>query len=512
MSVSGSATKVSSEPTTLGRTTGKFLLALVACIAVLVTGAAAADAATRLVAAGGTDAGDCTVSACATVQYAIDQSVATDTVDIGPGTFTSTGNTVSTPNLTVQGAGVDTTFVEGAAAGNLMFNLLAGSDGFVLSDLTVKDGGAGVYTDVAVDDVLLQDVEFQDQANYGVDIHNNADATNWTLTRVDAHGAQSGLRVRGSAGTMVVDESSFRENSLGFSSVFNSAGPGDGTTFDGLTVTNSSFNNNSQQGIYMEKLSNASFDGISVLKNSQAPATPTNGIDINLKYGAYSNIEIINSTVAASGGAGIHIKGRNDGASYSPPNDASLDNVDVNDNLIVDNGATQLLFGNKVTDITATGNNIQADNQAGMIGYADPDGPNEMNANNNWWNCNTLPTDTPTPPCMGFGIAPGSTPIDVTPWSTTPYFTERYVATTGSDAGNSCLIEELPCATVQRAVTVSYPGDTINIADGSYPETNITVNKQLDFVGESEAGASRSRPAAWPGSPWTEPTERLSRR
>ncbi len=96
MSVSGSATKVSSEPTSFGSTTSKFLLALVACIAVLVTGAAAADAATRLVAAGGTDSGDCTVTACATVQYAIDQSVATDTVDIGPGTFTSTGNTVST--------------------------------------------------------------------------------------------------------------------------------------------------------------------------------------------------------------------------------------------------------------------------------------------------------------------------------------------------------------------------------------------------------------------------------
>ncbi len=34
-----------------------------------------------------------------------------------------------------------------------MFDLQAGSDGFVLKDLTVKDGGTGVYTDAAVDDV-----------------------------------------------------------------------------------------------------------------------------------------------------------------------------------------------------------------------------------------------------------------------------------------------------------------------------------------------------------------------
>ena len=129
-----------------------------------------------------------------------------------------------------------------------------------------------------------------------------------------------------------------------------------------------------------------------------------------------------------------------------------------------------------------------------MIGYADPDGPNEMNANNNWWNCNTLPTDTPTPPCMGFGIAPGSTPIDVTPWSTTPYFTEPLRRDHWLRRRQLLSDRGAPCATVQRAVTSAYPGDTIQIAAGSYPETNITVNKQLDFVGESEAGAQVGPP------------------
>ncbi len=67
-------------------------------------------AATRFVAVGGADTGDCTITACATLTYAIAQAAANDTIDVGPGTFNNGGNPVTVDKtLTLRGEqfGVD---------------------------------------------------------------------------------------------------------------------------------------------------------------------------------------------------------------------------------------------------------------------------------------------------------------------------------------------------------------------------------------------------------------------
>ncbi|MBK7259940.1 MAG: hypothetical protein IPI01_19495 [Ignavibacteriae bacterium] len=59
------------------------------------------------------------------------------------------------------------------------------------------------------------------------------------------------------------------------------------------------------EGIYAEKLEDALFDGITV--TTAAPIRLQSqqcGIDINLKYGTYQNIQIINSTITGSGATG----------------------------------------------------------------------------------------------------------------------------------------------------------------------------------------------------------------
>jgi parallel beta helix pectate lyase-like protein/uncharacterized protein DUF1565 len=56
----------------------------------------------------------------------------------------------------------------------------------------------------------------------------------------------------------------------------------------------------------------------------------------------------------------------------------------------------------------------------------------------------------------------------------------RYVATTGTD--NATCDSSNPCRTVQNAVNIAAPGDTIRIAAGTYTE-QVTVPKSLNFIG-----------------------------
>jgi hypothetical protein len=62
--------------------------------------------------------------------------------------------------------------------------------------------------------------------------------------------------------------------------------------------------------------------------------------------------------------------------------------------------------------------------------------------------------------------------------------TIRYVATTGSDAGNTCLVHANPCRTVGRAVSQAQAGDTIQVAAGTYAEPGLFIDKSVFFLGD----------------------------
>jgi len=59
---------------------------------------------TRLVSTAGTDAGDCSLAACAMIAYAIGQAAVGDTINIAAGTYTQS-NILVDKNLTINGAG-----------------------------------------------------------------------------------------------------------------------------------------------------------------------------------------------------------------------------------------------------------------------------------------------------------------------------------------------------------------------------------------------------------------------
>jgi hypothetical protein len=62
-----------------------------------------------------------------------------------------------------------------------------------------------------------------------------------------------------------------------------------------------------------------------------------------------------------------------------------------------------------------------------------------------------------------------------------------YVSTTGND-GNSCASVAMACATINHAIGVAVPGDTVQVLAGTYNQT-VDVNKPVRVVG---AGASKS--------------------
>jgi len=145
----------------------------VAITAAVLATSASAWAATYFVTASGTDVGDCTVTPCATVQYAIDQHrlspTPTDVIDIGPGTFV--GNAEATDpaddGLRIRGAlagGISQTTLRGTGTGTTVggFGFRLGSCG--AAKLTVRD----VNVDTVGADLDVEPVEL----NGGSDLIN----------------------------------------------------------------------------------------------------------------------------------------------------------------------------------------------------------------------------------------------------------------------------------------------------------------------------------------------------
>ncbi|MBE7529965.1 MAG: hypothetical protein HS099_09570 [Ardenticatenaceae bacterium] len=121
-------------------------LALLVCSAVLPfwlmsTTLAAPQATTRYVATTGADSGNCSspASPCATIQYAHDQAVAGDTIQIAAGTYV--GNVVLNRSLTLEGANAETTIVDGNGVGSAV-QLYDAASALTIRRLTIRNGGA----------------------------------------------------------------------------------------------------------------------------------------------------------------------------------------------------------------------------------------------------------------------------------------------------------------------------------------------------------------------------------
>jgi hypothetical protein len=70
---------------------------------------------------------------------------------------------------------------------------------------------------------------------------------------------------------------------------------------------------------------------------------------------------------------------------------------------------------------------------------------------------------------------------------------DRYVATTGDDTGNDCLVEATPCRTIQHAVDQSVALDTVDVAAGTYTES-VVVDETIAIFGPFSCGCANDDP------------------
>ncbi len=290
---------------------------------------------------------DCTVRVVgnggyATIQDAVDAAQPGDTILVTAGTYAETVVIDKAVNLVGQdGAVIQGSFLTDNGVG-------AGDVDTWLQGHASYSGAAGDGISIQANGVTIENIAITGFL-HGVAL--NGTATNATIRGVDISQSVMGIfRNDGAnANGLAVEGGSITHGQLGIiiqQSVSTGLGSADGVTIDGT-----SFAHLNEKGIYAEQLSHAEIANIEMDDVGQYGRTPSfggngtngNGIDINLKWGSYSDISIhdflfhdVGSSTGGGtphvGGGAITIKARDDGGYSSHP--ATVDGVTIADGSI----------------------------------------------------------------------------------------------------------------------------------------------------------------------------------
>ncbi len=278
--------------------------------------------------------------AFSTIQEAIDAASSGSVIEVAAGTYDE--NVVASKRLTIQGAG-ETTIINGS--GGVVLQLAAGGDAsnrMIAKDLKVTGGTTGL---TAGSYTTLENVISTGNTNYGISLNN---LTDLLIASCSFNANNVGMKIGSevSVSHITITDSHFDNNTThGWYSDANSSIKPD---LDNLSITNTTFNGGNTKGFYTERLSNATFDNITVSNIVNASYVWSAGMDINLKWKSYENITIQNSSFANCGvgstnGVGLTVKARDDGSTYGA-NPATLSNVTI-DNVTFTGNNNGLNFG-----------------------------------------------------------------------------------------------------------------------------------------------------------------------
>jgi parallel beta-helix repeat protein len=338
-------------------------------------GPALAAATTRYVATTGSDAGNCTLSPCLTLQYAINQSTATDTINVAAGTYTVAGLVSVDKQLTIKGVrtGVDACGRTGPES--ILRNSQGTSvsaSGVVIDGLTVQDSAVAAYTGYGLwinpgqSGTVVMNTIFQDNiAGIGLSnagpvpalIRDNAFLHNNKPGGASGSAIYTDQYVGGAVSNVVIDSNCFTAN--------NNAGIG--FSNDDLSMPSSNI-----------EISNNVFD-----RNGRGVYF-YNTSDIRV----HDN-RILNSTVPTDGGTSVAIAAFGD-----------VDRLTILNNDLLTGAKRGIRVGsfniNPNSNVEAHYNNIVGFAYAGL--EVDPGGHvGSMHAECNWWGAASGPTNDANP-------------------------------------------------------------------------------------------------------------------
>ncbi|MBK8954457.1 MAG: HYR domain-containing protein [Saprospiraceae bacterium] len=353
-----------------------------------------------------------------------------------------------------------------------------------------------------VTDPTLTNMALVDYCRYGIRLdgsNTSVDVTGSDILRTSNLAGTVGIRA-GTANAvngMVIDDCTINGNVMGMA-IFQSSTP---VAFDNINIKNSTISNNSQKGMYFEKLSNATLENLTMDNNGNDPLNNVNnGIDINLKYGSYSNITIKDCDITNSGATGIAtdpqnpcalaIKARDDAPFYNTI-PASLNNVIIKNNKITgpQNGIRIGEFGKintTPTNVTIEGNDLSFSfAHKTLISRID----NDVTVKCNWHGTTDLATVLSTFSKSGTGNILLSTVLNSgVDASMNVGFQPAgscvcpngNLVTNNNTSQTYCTIQ----AAIDDALTLD--GHTLIVGAGLYIE-NIIVDKQLNILGPNSA-------------------------
>lgn len=371
--------------------------------------------------------------------------------------------------------------------------------------------------------IVLQDMRIEPNGVYGINVATSSTVEYIMLKNVKVVGTKNpndtesevGLKVSTSTTlrNLTVEDSSF--DGLHYGWYFAKHGDWDSgsSTVENILVRNTTFNENANKGIYVEKLSKATFENITVNGNgwntSFWNAKWNGGIDINLKGETggksyqdlvFRNVTIKNNGLGVAEGAGLMIKARDDGNTYSQY-PASLTNVQIIGGTIEGN-ERGIRFGepgknNLGPEGVVIKNVILKDNNKT---YTGTDGSaygavinhtqSSVKAEENYWG---------TLSWFGYQTVSGIQSmvygdVDWQPWSNDT-FTEDYEIPTityadddnagkseGETGFNGGIFGYDAFVIIKDAITHVAAGGSVYVGEGTYVE-QVVVDKNIDLIG-----------------------------
>ncbi|MBZ0243302.1 MAG: hypothetical protein K8F24_08830 [Bacteroidales bacterium] len=277
----------------------------------------------------------------ATIQAAIDAAKAGDVIQVAAGTYNENVN--ANIRLTIEGAGSGQTIINGGTG--VVLQLVAGDNAterMIVRDLQLTGGTTGL---TAGSYTTLENVVSKANTSYGISLNNLTDLLISSCS-FNENGAGMKIGSQVSVSHITITDSHFDNNTThGWYSDANKTTKPD---LDFVSITNTSFIGGNTKGFYTERLSNAVFDNITVSDIDNASYAWSAGMDINLKWKAYSDITIKNSSFSNCGngstnGVGLTVKARDDGGTYGAT-PATLSQVNI-DNVIFSGNENGLNFG-----------------------------------------------------------------------------------------------------------------------------------------------------------------------